>query len=52
MHDEVLLYVDPSELDKTKAILQKCCAMANKKLNLNITINLDIQIGSNYGEVH
>lgn len=52
MHDEILIYVDPLELDKTKAILQKCCVMANKKLNLNITINLDIQIGSNYGQVH
>jgi hypothetical protein len=52
MHDEILLYVNPLELERTKQILNKCCAMANKKLNLNVVINVDIQVGINYSETH
>lgn len=52
MHDEVLLYVKPSELDKTKEIIKKCCDLTNKKLKLNVKISVDVQTGINYSETH
>ena len=51
-HDEILLYVKPSESERTKAIINKCCDLANKKLKLNIRISVDIQMGINYSETH
>lgn len=51
-HDEIVIYVSNCKVDETKEILKKACMMANKKLNLNVVIDIDIQVGNNYGDVH
>ncbi len=54
MHDELLVYSidNESEIEKTKNIFKKAIALTNKRLNLNVKIDIDIKYGINYSDVH
>ena len=51
-HDEVILAVPDGQEDDTKALLKKAIGMANNKFNLNVPLDVDVQFGSNYAEIH
>ena len=54
MHDELLVYSLDSEenIEKTKALFRKAIEFTNKKLNLNVKIDIDVKYGQNYSDVH
>lgn len=52
MHDEIVEYCKKGEEDVYKEILLKSMEKANNRLNLNVTLGVDIQFGDNYAEVH
>lgn len=54
VHDEDMFYcVDTEEdIQNTVSLLNKCCDSMNEKLNLNVKLNIDYNIGNSYGDVH
>lgn len=54
VHDEDMFYcVDTEEdIQKTIGLLNKCCTLMNKRLSLNVKLNIDYNIGDSYGDVH
>ena len=52
MHDEILFYCKKGYEEETKNILLKCIENVNKRLKLNVIIEIDIKFGDNYAEVH
>lgn len=54
IHDEDMFYCIDTEDDiqKAKELLDKCCALMNRKLNLNVTLGIDYSVGETYGDVH
>ncbi len=51
-HDEILLYVKEEEVEEVKVLLKRCCEMANRKLNLPVYVDIDIQVGKSYADTH
>lgn len=51
-HDELFFYCDEDKADEAVKLLHKCAKLANKKLNLNVTIEVDAKVGKNYSETH
>lgn len=51
-HDEVLLCIDEGEEDKTEKILHECMEKVNKCFNYPIKLEVDVQIGKTYADVH
>jgi DNA polymerase I-like protein with 3'-5' exonuclease and polymerase domains len=51
-HDEILLYVKEEEVEEVKILLKRCCEMANRKLNLPVYVDIDIQVGKSYADTH
>lgn len=51
-HDEVLLIVPKNKKDLTESILHEAMLMVNKTLKLNVTIEVDVQFGNTYADVH
>ena len=51
-HDEVVLAVPKGQEEDTKARLKKAIGMANNEFNLNVPLDVDVQFGSNYAEIH
>ena len=51
-HDEVILAVPKGQEEDTKARLKKAIGMANNEFNLNVPLDVDVQFGSNYAEIH
>jgi len=49
-HDEVVVVSD--DPDSIQEKLQKAIEMTNDKLQLNVPLGIDVQVGKNYGEVH
>lgn len=54
MHDELLCYsaAAPESVEKTKATFLKAIEMTNKRLQLNVKIDIDVKYGENYSDVH
>ena len=54
MHDELLCYsaATPESVEKTKATFLKAIEMTNRRLNLNVKIDIDVKYGENYSDVH
>lgn len=54
MHDEVLCYSgdSPDEIEKTKKTFLKAIELTNKRLKLNVNIDIDVKHGENYSDVH
>ena len=51
-HDEVICLVKFGEGQITYDILKRAMMLANRKLNLNVELDIDVQFGSNYAEIH
>jgi len=51
-HDEVILAVPKGQEEDTKAHLKRAISMANNKFRLNVPLDVDVQFGSNYAEIH
>ena len=49
-HDEVVVVTDDVEGDSLK--LKRAIEMTNEKLQLNVPLGIDVQVGKTYGEVH
>ena len=51
-HDEVVIPVSKGIREKVTAHLKSAIAGVNKKLNLNRELDVDVQFGDNYAEIH
>jgi DNA polymerase I-like protein with 3'-5' exonuclease and polymerase domains len=51
-HDEVVLEVKKGHREKAEALLRDAMKKTNEELNLNVTIDIDVQFGDNYGAIH
>lgn len=51
-HDEILTVCKSEDYEDTKAKLLKAIEMTNLQTKLRVPIKIDVQKGSNYGEVH
>ena len=52
MHDEVVVECDEDKVEDAKEILMKAITKTNEKLKLNVPLDIDIQVGHNYAEIH
>lgn len=52
MHDEVVVECDEDKVEEAKEILMKAITKTNEKLKLNVPLDIDIQVGHNYAEIH
>ena len=51
-HDEFVTTFPTEDLDKNKPLFQKAMDNVNKKLNMNVTFSVSVDIGNNYAECH
>lgn len=51
-HDEVILEIKKGYKEKAEALLREAMQEVNRELNLNVRIDIDVQGGNNYGEIH
>lgn len=51
-HDEIILTVKKGEREEVTQILKEAIEKVNDTLNLNRELDIDIQFGDNYGEIH
>jgi DNA polymerase I-like protein with 3'-5' exonuclease and polymerase domains len=51
-HDEGIWEINPEEKEKMEELLKNSINEANQYLNLNIDLDIGIQFGNNYGEIH
>lgn len=51
-HDELILVIKKGERHIVKDVLLKSINAVNNKLKLNKNMDIDIQFGDNYGEIH
>lgn len=52
MHDEVILCIKKGNRDKAEELLRWAIDETNKELNLNVKLDVDVQFGNNYAEIH
>lgn len=52
MHDEVIGLIRKGKRDKATKALKDAVADVNKELNLNRDMDVDVQFGNNYSEIH
>ena len=51
-HDETINYVRKGEEVVHEKTLRWAIAQANKKLKLNVALDIDVQYGATYAEIH
>lgn len=51
-HDEIVLEVKKGHREQCAALLQSALDRVNKRLNLNVTLGIDIQFGDAYSDIH
>lgn len=51
-HDEVILELKKGNRDKCTNLLKEAISKVNETLKLNITLDVDIQFGKTYAEIH
>lgn len=51
-HDEVCIKIKKGKRDRLTKHLKEAMGKANKELQLNRTLDIDIQFGNSYGEIH
>jgi DNA polymerase I-like protein with 3'-5' exonuclease and polymerase domains len=51
-HDEIILEVKKGNRDRCKILLEKAIHQVNNLLKLNRSLEVDIQFGNNYSEIH
>ena len=52
MHDEVILTIKKGTREETNKLLKDAIKRANKQLKLNRELDVDVQFGNNYAEIH
>ena len=52
MHDECILTIKEGYRDKAEKLLREAIANTNEELKLNIQLDIDVQFGKNYAEIH
>ena len=52
MHDEVIGVLKPENKERASKLLRKAIDKTNKELKLNRELDIDIQYGSDYSEIH
>ena len=51
-HDEIILHIKKGSENKCSALLTQAIDEVNKKLNLNVTLSIDIKYGRAYSDIH
>ena len=51
-HDEIVLCVKKGNREETKKILKNAVAKTNKELKLNRELDVDVQFGNDYSQIH
>lgn len=51
-HDEIILRVKKGHQEEVKEFLKDCIGRVNETLQLNRELDIDVQFGSNYAEIH
>ena len=51
-HDEIILTIKKGSRDKCTKMLKDAISRVNDKLKLNVKLDIDVQYGSNYAEIH
>ena len=51
-HDEIVLEIEKGNRDKCKKLLEKAVQKVNNMLSLNRELQVDVQFGNNYSEIH
>lgn len=51
-HDELLLYFKKEHKETVIQILKESMVEVNRKLNLNVTISISVDVGDNYADCH
>lgn len=51
-HDEIVLEIKKGARDKCTKLLKMCISKVNERLKLNLDLDVDIQFGQNYAEIH
>lgn len=51
-HDEVVLEIDEGEEESCTYILRNAIKIVNEKVSLNRELDIDIQFGKRYSEIH
>ena len=51
-HDEVILAVPKGHEEDTENMLKKAIGIANDKFKLNVPLDVDVQFGASYSEIH
>ena len=52
MHDEVILTVKKGHRDEVTKLLKDAIQLTNKQLKLNRDLDIDVQFGNSYAEIH
>lgn len=52
MHDEVILCIRKGNRDKCEKLLRDAIHKTNRQLRLNRELDIDVQFGTNYAEIH
>lgn len=51
-HDEIILDIREDQKEEIEKLLKKCINKVNKVLNLNRDLDVDIQFGRDYSQIH
>lgn len=51
-HDEVILEIKKGAQEKCERLLRHAIDKTNKELSLNVKLDIDVQFGNNYAEIH
>ena len=52
MHDEIIIEVKKGNRGKAEALLKWAVKETNKLLNLNRELDVDVQFGQSYADIH
>ena len=52
MHDEVGLEIKEGSRDKAEKLLRDAIDRTNEKLNLNVKLDISVQFGKSYADIH
>jgi DNA polymerase I-like protein with 3'-5' exonuclease and polymerase domains len=51
-HDEIITLTSPDDRESCKNDLEKAISMVNRKLKLNRELEIDVQFGDSYADIH
>lgn len=51
-HDEIILEIKKGNQDKCRSLLKEAIARVNDRLKLNVQLDVDVQFGDRYSDIH